>query len=572
MTHQDTMTRYLESFIDGLVDSGMTHAVISPGSRSTPLALLLYRREGIETFVDVDERSAGFFALGLSKASHRPVALVCTSGTAAANYFPAICEAKASGVPLVVLTTDRPHELRQVGAAQTIDQLHLYHEQVIYFTEMAIPEDSPKMLDYVFWQGRRLPSIANGLTKGPVHANLPLREPLLPSQTVQFHQHKAVSELTGEMVLSDEQVTALMTRFSGKKGVIVAGGAMTHEEARGLIRLAETVNWPLIGDPLTMINHCGKMSANSMSHADLFIPYTGDTGVPEVVIRFGTLPVSKQVMMWLDKLTALDTQFYIVDKTREWQDPLKQGQVMIQCEPSRLVTQLVSCSVEPCSAAWCDTWKNWQKISADAITQTTASAELTEMSASRMVHDMMRESGHLFVSNSMSIRYLDRFMTPRSTSYSLLGNRGVNGIDGVVSTALGVVAYTPHEQHVLLVGDLTLYHDMNGLMMAKKYQLPLTIVLLNNNGGGIFSFLSQRALEEDEFNALFGTPVDLDFSLVARLYGAEYRHVTQLSDLQDALEKTQSSPCFQLIEVTGEKEDNVTYLSEVNRIIKERMS
>lgn len=568
--NQKAMTDYLQTFIEGLINSGVQKVVISPGSRSTPLALLLHRSEKIQTYIEVDERSAGFFALGLSKVSQKPVALLCTSGTAAANYYPAICEAKASYVPLVILTTDRPHELRQVGAPQAMDQLHLFQQQVKLFVEMALPEKTPQLLDYAYWQGVRTVDTAKQLPQGPVHLNFPLREPLLPTSTELNTPARLTEIIRGTRQLTDSQVKAIVVSWQEKKGVLVVGGGHTQEEAEQFVQLAEKLQWPIIGDPLDNL-----MAENSsslvMSHIDLFIDKVAKKAIPEIVVRFGKLPLSKNLMLWLQQLEPTTTCTYFIDEAGEWLDQLKQGQMIIQAEERQLVRRLIDFMPKQVPTTWSQRWIEWQQTVAMILSETAELTVLNEVSASRMVHQKMGTNGQLFISNSNGIRFIDRFAGKANANYHLYGNRGVNGIDGIVSTALGMCAVQPETQNVLLIGDLALYHDMNGLLLAKRYQLPLTIVLLNNNGGGIFSFLSQRQLKEEEFELLFGTPTDLDFSLVAELYGAAYVKVESLAELGTRLEATQKQPVFQIIEVAGERQENVQLQEKVNQLIAEKI-
>lgn len=567
--HQSAMTDYLQTFIEGLINSGVQKAVISPGSRSTPLALLLHRNKTIETYIEVDERSAGFFALGLSKASQKPVVLLCTSGTAAANYYPAICEAKASYVPLVVVTTDRPHELRQVGAPQAMDQLHLFQQQVKLFVEMAIPENTPQLLDYAYWQGLRTVDIAKQTPQGPVHLNFPLREPLLPSLKANTTA-RSTEVFRGTKQLTQQQVAAIVTVWQNKKGVLIVGGEHSPAVAKQFVQLAEKLQWPIIGDPLNNLMSEGD-SRLVMSHSDLFIETVAKAAIPEIVVRFGKLPVSKNVMLWLQGLDATATCTYFIDETGEWLDQLKQGQMIIQAAEQQVVLQLNDCIPNQHQTVWSKRWIEWQETVELILAEAAELAFLNEISASRVVHQMMTAEGQLFVSNSNAIRFLDRFAGKASANYHLYGNRGVNGIDGIVSTALGMCALKPAVQNVLLIGDLALYHDMNGLLLAKKYQLPLTIVLLNNNGGGIFSFLSQRQLEEAEFELLFGTPIDLDFALVAELYGAAYEKVASIEALEQRLTATQKQPVFQIIEVVGERQANVSLLRKIKQRIADKI-
>ncbi|OJG67566.1 2-succinyl-5-enolpyruvyl-6-hydroxy-3-cyclohexene-1-carboxylic-acid synthase [Enterococcus moraviensis] len=545
-----------------MISSGVEQAVISPGSRSTPLALLLHRQEKITTFVEVDERSAAFFALGLSKASGKPVALLCTSGTAAANYYPAICEANASHIPLIVLTTDRPHELRQVGAPQAMDQFHLFQSHVKEFIEMAIPEGTKAMLDYSYWQGMRVIDTACQTPKGPVHLNFPLREPLLPDLNQALIAEKTTKIVVGKKQLSEDELIKFVDACQGKKGVLVVGGSHTPEEAKVFIELAESLNWPILSDPLANITACGKDSSLIMSYADLFIQEVEMNQSPEVVIRFGMVPISKNTMFWLQSLSET-SKIYFVDETGEWQDQLKQTQVAIQAEEQLFAKAIRDRVKIKTTDSWRDQWINWQEITAQQLMKLSEMKTLNETSASILVHKKMAKDGQLFVSNSNAIRFLDRFSSPESNQYQLFGNRGINGIDGIVSTALGMCATHPNRQNVLLIGDLAMYHDMNGLLLAKRYNLPLTIVLLNNNGGGIFSFLSQRQLKSDDFEPIFGTPIDLDFSLVAQLYDAEYTKAESLEQLEQLLEATQTQAKFQLIEVVGDRQENVLLYEKV---------
>ncbi|MGX7031551.1 2-succinyl-5-enolpyruvyl-6-hydroxy-3-cyclohexene-1-carboxylic-acid synthase [Vagococcus zengguangii] len=570
MTHQSDITDYLQSFIEGLVVGNVNYAVISPGSRSTPLSLLLHREPNIKTFVEVDERSAAFFALGLAKATLKPVVLVCTSGTAAANYFPAICEAQASGVPLIVLTTDRPHELRQVAASQTMDQLNLFNQQVKFFAEMALPEATDTMRQYAFWQGRRMPEIATQIPSGPVHLNFPLREPLLPdlSPKKQHHPHY-ISHLKGQMQLDDNDLKYLADMLNRQAGVFVLGGGLTVEETALWVKLAIKLNWPIMGDPLSNLDNCGIQSDLIMSQADLFISELTDEK-PTSVFRVGRLPVSKNIMLWLKGLSIEDTIVIEVDEKGYWEDSLRQGRLMITSNSRTLVKQLLTSSY-PSEAAmdfWTNRWINAQKQTQKIVKEHLQSIDLSEITASRLVHETMPKDGNLFLSNSMAIRHVERFSQPTKKAFNVYGNRGVNGIDGIISTALGICAANPDKQNVLLIGDLATYHDMNGLQLAKAYQLSLTIVLLNNNGGGIFSYLSQNQLEASDFEPLFGTPLEMDFSLVAQLYGADYYLADSLDGLKKRLMSTQHSPHFQIIEVQDNRERNVQLLDDIMQAIK----
>ena len=285
------MTSYLRHLIAGLKQGGVRQVVISPGSRSTPLALLVKRESDLQYFVAVDERSAGFLALGLAKSSQQPVALLCTSGTAAANFYPAICEAEASNIPLVVLTSDRPPELRNVGAPQTMSQNQLYADHVKFFVELALPESTPLMLRYSFWQGFQLATRATKGVKGVVHANVPLREPLLPDLT----QNTPI-----DLSLAQTSTQSLIAQgWFQKKGMIVLGSERSLAEAQLALTLANHLDWPIVGDPLSQLASCDGETQNYVKQADVIFEETRDLPEVEVILRFGKVPVTKNVMFYL---------------------------------------------------------------------------------------------------------------------------------------------------------------------------------------------------------------------------------------------------------------------------------
>ena len=542
MSYQSALTNYLLAFVEGLKTAGVKQVVISPGSRSTPLALLLHRDPAIECFIDVDERSAAFFALGLIKATQQPVAIVCTSGSAAANYFPAICEAEATNLPLVVLTTDRPAELRGVGAPQATDQQQMYTTHVKAFVEMLLPEESPETLRYSHWQA--LTNVAKAVTspKGPVHLNLPFREPLLPDLTVERPTYMKTAIVP---VMKQIDLTGIAEYFN-KKGLIVVGEERTPEEARQLLDLAERLGWPIVGDPLTNLAN-SRYSANYLKQSDLIFASSFPT--PEVVLRFGRLPVTKNVMLGLKKL---ETTTIFVEDGMKWQEQLMASDFYIDATVPEFMASLNTLApTEHVADTWLTQWQQLQMIAEKVIQEAT---DLTTFSESSAVMHLVEhlQGQNLFVANSNAIRFVDRLTKPVVTNHMVYGNRGVNGIDGLNSTVAGIAAGT-EQPIVLLIGDLALFHDMNGLQMIRQLNLPVSIVLLNNNGGGIFSFLSQNQLEASDFEPLFGTPLDLDFAKVASLYDAQYHQPTDFETFKGLLD----TPCFQIIEVKGDQKEPV---------------
>lgn len=572
MTHQKVMTNYLLAFIKGLKQGGITQVIISPGSRSTPLALLVHRDPEITTYVDVDERGAAFMALGMSQVAPGSVALLCTSGTAAANYYPAICEGEASQVPLLVITTDRPAELRQVGAPQAMDQQFLYSSHVKAFTELAMPEDTPSMLRYSYWTAMKNSYLATQAPQGPVHINVPLREPLLPDLELTSSWGGKTTLREAELGLSSTDWEELKGRWSGKKGVIVLGDSHSTAEARLWLGAASALGWPILGDPLTNLASVGGDFPELMRQGDSFLPIKGQELIPEVVLKVGRLPLSKNIMLWLKNLETQDTAFYFVDSSGKWLEELHMAEEVLHVSENWLANQLQNWREAEKPTDWLASWQACQQLSADALKQLTDFQELSETSATYHLMTQLTRDSQVFLSNSNAIRFVDRFAPASTAGYSTYGNRGVNGIDGIVSSAAGMALMAPEKPAFLLIGDLALFHDMNGLQMLKSQHIPLTIVLLNNNGGGIFSFLSQNKLAPTDFEPLFGTPLDLDFEKVAAVYGANYSQPANLAEFKAEIAASLAQPTFKLIEITGDQKEPVAVYQDYLDLLKAGLS
>ncbi|MDT2837365.1 2-succinyl-5-enolpyruvyl-6-hydroxy-3-cyclohexene-1-carboxylic-acid synthase [Enterococcus durans] len=562
MTTKQEMTKYLLAFINGMKQSGLNKIVISPGSRSTPLALLLHRDPEIETYINVDERSASFFALGLAKGERTVVGLLCTSGTAAANYYPAICEAEASQIPLVVLTADRPPEVQGAGAPQTMEQHNLYGSHVKKFLSLALPEAGSVMRRYSFWQGSELVAIAKEYPAGPIHINLPLREPLLPdlTQTDTTDLVRTDIQLGKSLCFELSELPTWLT----KKGLIIVGRELTIEQAQQLIELAEIVDWPIIGDPLTNLSACGKLSKNYLPHAELIFSRT-ITEQPEVIWQFGNLPVSKNSLLFVEKQEK--ATYVVIDERAKRQDWLHLGNYYLPVSiPSFLeaVQQVAKKVSFPESSEWSAIWQSYATNAHEVIKEQLASAVFSESSASRKLFQLIEKGESLFLSNSNAIRFIDRLATPTERSFVIYGNRGVNGIDGIVSTAAGIAA-TQKQRVFLLIGDLALFHDMNGLQMIRQLKLPVTLVVLNNNGGGIFSFLPQNSLTKKDFDPLFATPLNLDLQKVANLYDGYYYQPKSMAEFAKSIEESRKQASWALVEVAGKQEDPVLLWKDILR-------
>lgn len=551
------MTSYLRHLIAGLKQGGVRQVVISPGSRSTPLALLVKREADLQYFVAVDERSAGFLALGLAKSSQQPVALLCTSGTAAANFYPAICEAEASNVPLVVLTSDRPPELRNVGAPQTMSQNQLYADHVKFFVEMALPESTPLMLRYSFWQGFQLVTKAMNGVKGVVHANIPLREPLLPDLTQNTPIDLSLTQTTTQNLIAQG--------WFQKKGLIVLGSERSLAESRLALTLANHLGWPIVGDPLTQLANSEGDGQNYLKQADVIFEEARGLPEVEVILRFGKLPVTKNVMFYLRDSQAVQI---LVDETQQWPDYLYRSQYLVAESLTKVAQQILQ-STPKRDQAYLQAWQNLQKLASQAIDETSEQFAFHESQLAMVLMKTLACGEQLFVANSNAIRLVDRLSGISETSFQVFGNRGVNGIDGILSTVAGLAMQTKARTY-LLVGDLTLFHDMNGLQLLKAYQLPVTIILLNNNAGGIFSFLSQRSLTADDFDPLFATPLDLDFAQVAKTYELAYQKVESEADFEQAIATSRKRTGANLIELTSQAQVPVDFWQAVLGNFKEK--
>ncbi|XJZ26592.1 2-succinyl-5-enolpyruvyl-6-hydroxy-3-cyclohexene-1-carboxylic-acid synthase [Bacillota bacterium Lsc_1132] len=573
--HQEALTAYTAAFVAELVQTGVTDVVVSPGSRSTPMAMVMAEHPDLHLHIHVDERSAAFFALGLAKASERPVAMLCTSGTAAANYYPAIVEAYYSRVPLLVLTADRPHELRDVGAPQAIDQIQLYGQHVKWFVEMALPEKSSEMLRYVRTVCARAAAIANQSPAGPVHLNFPFREPLVPKMDENLfalteRPTRYVNIHPSKLTIGQDELQAIAQTLNNfEKGIIVCGQLADEAFADAVTGLAEKLHYPIIADPLSQLR--------SGSHAQEMIIETYDTFLrndvakeilkPDVVLRFGAMPVSKALTIFL-KENHQAVQF-VVDGGGGWRDPAVLSTDMVYCDETEFCKQVAEYVERKTDNDFIEKWQNVNQLTKENMTMIR---DFTDFNESRLFYelvDLLPDEATLFVGNSMPIRDIDSFFLNNHKSIKILANRGVNGIDGTISTALGASLY--FKPLYLLIGDLTFFHDLNGLLPAKLYDLDVTIILVNNNGGGIFSFLPQ-AEHRKNFEQLFGTPLNLEFEHVVRMYGGKFTTITGLAGFQSAMKGSRNMHGLNVIEVVTDREKNTAEHREIWSVVSREIS
>lgn len=569
---------FIRAFFEELQRSGVEHICVSPGSRSTPLAVTAASVEGLRVWSQLDERSAAFFALGLAKASRKPVTLVCTSGTALANYAPAVFEAHYAGVPLIVLSADRPPELREWGAGQTIDQVKFFGTQVRYFAELPIPDAGSKMLRYARAMACRAVGESLGARPGPVHLNWPLREPLEPVSdpgAFDWSEGDVVAErgrANGRPyahcsenlpTASVAQIKAFAEAFSQiERGVIACGMLDEPKFAVGVARLGELLGWPVLAEPTSGARAGPQVgSAPVLAGYDLFLRNQDFHAAhrPEAVLRFGGTPTCNIFRLWLE--AAPPERVVVVSRDGNWNEPSHLTSDFVVADPSAfcrdLGEALEQIGVDPRRGGWTASF-----VDAEAKTQAVLEHELRESSelfeprATRSLCEHMPDESILYVSNSMPVRDLDAFMPKRETGLRVLANRGTNGIDGMVSSALGASA--ARQGHVfLLTGDLAFLYDIGGLLAARRYPLHATLVVLNNDGGGIFSFLPIAQYGETvHFDELFNTPHGVDLSAAAHLYGLTHTRVRDWNEYENAIEKSLAQPGISVIEVPIDGEAN----------------
>ncbi|MGZ4166823.1 MAG: 2-succinyl-5-enolpyruvyl-6-hydroxy-3-cyclohexene-1-carboxylic-acid synthase [Solirubrobacteraceae bacterium] len=527
MTATDTYL-LLRAFCDELARCGLTHACTSPGSRNTPILLSLAREPRIRTWSHIDERCAAFFALGAAKATGRPAAVTCTSGTAAANYLPGVVEACHARVPLIVLTADRPPELRDVGAGQAIDQLKLYGDAVKWFVEVGVDSATPDTLRWMRQLACRAYQTALSGRPGPVHLNFPLREPLVLDAPLP--EDPVPGRADGRPWVTARHRAPVPSRGGPPvpaRGVVVAGREEhSHEVGDAAARCAEALGYPLLADPLSGARH----GATAIATYDLLLrdPGFARRVAPELVVRVGDLPTSKPLRAWLASLE--EAQQLALDPDGTWQDP---AGAVTEIEAGNPVAALRRLAAEATpDPAWLAAWTDADRAASDAIADSLGEA-LSEPRVARLVAESLPADAALVVASSMPIRDAELYFPAGSPLPRTLSNRGANGIDGTVSTAFGVAAASGGRV-VLLIGDVALAHDIGGLIAARQLGLDLTIVVLNNDGGGIFHFLPVSG-EADAFEEHVATPHGLDFAKAAALYGLDHALVQTAGELAEAL-------------------------------------
>ena len=603
------MNEYIAALVDEFYQLGVRNAVFSPGSRSTTMAMLFTEYEGFETYMNIDERSASFMALGIAKAYKEPTVLVCTSGSAVAHYLPAILEAQYSGVPLIVLSADRPHTLLHVGAPQTVDQQKIFGTAVNYYEELAVPQED-HYYTYPRQVARKAYMKAMDIKKGPVHINVPLFEPLVPELDrkhfevgrstykvfkpnygdVFSYQNRSnnTSNASNTSNVSDVSYTKNTTDNSAnnannannfnlllaqyKRVLILAGPQINVDEVESIHSFAENLQAPILADPLSNVRRCHKAGAIDDNH-EVASNRSNDTNMtqdkqvsdvvistydafladkelwpvlkPDCVIQFGQIVVSKRVQQMV---ASWDNVEYIeVNPTMDSMNPTGKTTMHMQASID-MFTHLFAVKNE--SNAYLN---RWQRLEVAGKAQLSTAIEEPSSFEGRTIRELQQhipDNSQVLVANSMTIRDFDYFWFSGESDAVLYGNRGVNGIDGTVSTALGLA--TNGKSTYLVTGDLSLFHDLNGLAVAKTQNLNLTIILHNNDGGGIFEYLPQKGTKH--FDYLFSTSQGLDYSGAAKLYGCGYTKIINPDELSRVLAKVSTESGVHIIEIPTDRE------------------
>jgi 2-succinyl-5-enolpyruvyl-6-hydroxy-3-cyclohexene-1-carboxylate synthase len=574
MTAPNVNTLWAETLVSELATGGVDAVCLSPGSRSTPLTVAFTEHADIEVFSHLDERSAAFFALGRARRTGEPTPLVCTSGTAAANYHPAVIEANQSGVPLLLLTADRPPELIDSGANQTVDQEKLYGDAVRWYRDMPEPEAEPRKMRMLRTTAARALVKSTGRNPGPVHLNCRFRKPLEPTPTPEDDPAGVPADWAGgddatetgrdgpfvtvsEGVAVPDERTVRRVRDAirtAQRGLITAGPADQGISADSLARLASATGFPVLADPLSDLRFGPHVDRLDVPVCGGYDGYLGSDGVeqwedPDVVVRFGASPTSKPLRHYL---RDADCRQFVVDPTGGWPEAEFTATDLLVADPNATADALAAENLDRATETWREQFARAERVHWDAVAD-TATETYWEGGVLADVTALAPDPATLFVSNSMPVRDMDRFGRPQDADLTVLGNRGASGIDGITSTALGAGSATS-DPLVLVTGDLAYYHDMNGLLALGRCAVDATVVLINNDGGGIFHMLPIE--DHPTFEDQFRTPHGLDFEPTEALYSLEFERATDRRQFRERFGASVESDGTQVIEVQFDAGDS----------------
>ncbi len=571
MTAPNRNTLWAETLVKELVAGGVKGVCVAPGSRSTPLTVAAASHPDLTVYSHLDERSAAYFALGRARRTGEPTPLICTSGTAAANFYPAVIEANQARVPMILLTADRPPELRDSGANQTIDQEKLYGDAVRWYRDLPEPEPTGRKLRRLRTDAARAVAESVGHPSGPVHLNVPFRKPLEPVEVsgdvpddlaekaplgVDGREGPFVRTSGGRIEPDDATVADLVeTIEAADRGLFVAGPAdppVPDVDRGALAEFADLTGFPILADPLSGLRfgeHVTDTPVLGGYDAYLDERVTGDWPAPEIVLRIGASPTSKPLRKYLARTGARQ---YVVDPAGGWREAEFTVTDLLEADPTALVEAVVD-RLEGEDGTATDGWRSrwldaeaayWDRIG--TARDDARNGERFEGAVVAAAVEGAPDPATIFVSNSMPVRDLDRFARPATAELTVLGNRGASGIDGIVSTALGAGSATD-DPLVAITGDLAFYHDMNGLLALGRCGVDATVVLINNDGGGIFHMLPIESFDPP-FTDQFKTPHGLDFAPTAELYELSFTSVDRLDEFADVYGASLDSDGTQVIE------------------------
>lgn len=578
---------FAERFVAALEEHGVRDACVCSGSRSAPLVLALHR-SGIRTHVPLDERAGAFFALGLAKGARRPVAIVTTSGTAAANLYPAAVEARHARVPLILVTADRPPELRDAGAPQTIDQIKMFGGTARWFHEVGTPTPEPDPLDYAASLGARAVAESWGPPAGPVHLNFAFREPLVPepealdASTLMHADARSDAsdarigpDLPGPTARGVARAAALIR--ARRRGLIVCGPEDAPPEFPAAIaRLAAVTGYPVLADPASQVRYGPHDHARILGTYDSFLRSSQFAAreAPEIVLQFGPALTSKAYHLFAARHP--DAIHLLVDPGRGWRSPTRRARELFAVDPTAFADALSDALAKKSDPlpGWGESFGHADRAARRAIERHRASTRgLNEGNLCPELLEAAPDGALIYIGNSLAIRNLDLFAPTSAKRLRVLANRGANGIDGLISSGLGASAAV--DAPVLIVtGDLSFHHDLNGLSAIREGTARATIVIINNDGGGVFSLLP-IARHGETFERYFGTPHGLDFAHVAALYGIPFARADSPEDLRARAAGSLARRKTEILEVRCDRDEiralHQSLRDEVVRAVEERL-
>lgn len=514
---------------------------MSPGSRNTPLVMAVAQTSEITSHVVLDERSAGFFALGMARALGEPVALLCTSGSAGAHYLPALIEAYYSNIPLLALTADRPAELQDCGAPQTVAQSQMFGAHVRASFELQAPYTGMPQLNWLSTLATRAVEVATGAVPGPVHLNVPFREPLWePAAPVDDHAVKMPPRiLRGENILSPAVVAMLADRLAAQeRGVFVCGpmapdARQTPRLRTALTQLAECLGWPILAEPTSQLRFALPNDQSLITSYDLLLREQtwAHSMAPSCVVRIGQLPTSKALQEWLAREGSGKT--ILIEATGAWRDPAHSADTLLVAEPAQVFEQLLNVlTARRAASTYLQQWRRAEQLLAPKIAAACSDDLLWEGAVARQLVESLPAGASLHVASSMPVRDLDAFAPSLPRVVNVYANRGANGIDGTLASAFGAASVAGEGPLWVLMGDLAFFHDASSLALARDTRA--TVVILNNGGGGIFDFLPIAASLGDApaFQRFFTTEQQIDIGALCVAYGAVWKQVTTMSEMK----------------------------------------